>query len=35
MRNMRIASLPLAFVVLGLGGCNTVEGFGQDVEEGG
>ena len=35
MRNVRIASLALAFVVLGLGACNTVEGLGQDVEEGG
>jgi predicted small secreted protein len=35
MRTTRIASLALAFAVLGLGACNTVEGFGQDVEEGG
>lgn len=35
MQNLRIVGLALAFAVLGLGACNTVEGFGQDVEQGG
>ena len=35
MRHIRVASFALALAVIGLGACNTVEGLGQDVEEGG